>query len=345
MKTSPEFVFAKGLSVGARLMWIGLLALFGVALQLLVSPAVGWVFVLVAVLLSIARSVSNQPAVIRASEWQNVTMAEVEAALALLSTGDRVKRSAGSYSCTSAAGCLGAVFLLVCVAVAAITLAGVADQGVSDSRLFDPVSRGGSLAFVFAADALTLFVPMWIFGRVKTWEPPHMRLRLGQLMHIYKVVSTNPKLDFQPSLQVAKTDKGSVPIDCKLMVKVKDTDPGFMGIQVQTSLNDVQGKKHPYTYCVLIAKPEFGLVRKAKQVVEMPPEGGFRVGYFADSNEKKERKFARFQGALVELKKEGDVEIAVVRQKTSGTGYKTSPDQAMAVFSAAYQLAQGVLAQ
>lgn len=344
MRTSPEFVFAKGLSVGARLTWIGLLALAGVAVQLLVSPVVGWVLVLVAVLLSIARSVSNQPAVIRTGEWQNVTMAEVEAAQKLLSTGDRVKRGTGSCSCTSSAGCFGALLLLACVGVAAAILAGVADQGISESRVFQPVLHGGSLTLVFAVDALTLFVPMWLFGRVKTWEPPHMRLRLGQLMHIHKSVSTNPKLDFQPSLQVAKTDKGSVPIDCKLMVKFKDTDPSFMGIQVQTSLNDVQGKKHPYTYCVLIARPELGLIRKAKQVVELPPEGGFRVGYFADSNEKKERKFARFRDALVELKKEGDVEIAVVRQKTSGTGYKTSPDQAMAVFSAAYQLAQGVLA-
>jgi hypothetical protein len=132
------------------------------------------------------------------------------------------------------------------------------------------------------------------------------------------------------------------------MVKIKDTAPDFMGIQIQTSLNDVQGRKYPYTYCVLIARPAFNLIEKATKVVEMPPEGGSMVGFlglFADANDKKEAVFPRFEGSLVELKEEGEVDIAVVRQRTGGKGYTTFPDQAAAVFAAAYSLAKRVLGQ
>jgi len=343
MTTTPRFVFAKGMSLGSRFAWIALLAATGVALQLFLSPVIGWLLVLFAVLMSVTRGVSNKPAALHGGDWQNVTIAELEEAEKLIESGQNAGKSAGAWSCTSASGCALLFLLLAATTFVVVVLAGVADDGVSEGRILLPVARGGSLAFVFAVNALTLYLPTWLFGRVKAWEPPHMKLRLSQLMHIHRRLESDPKLEFQPSMQLAKTSSGSVPTDCKLMLKVKDSDPAFMGIQVQTSLNDVQGTKHPYTYAVLIAKPEFGLVGKAERVVEMPPSGGFRVGFFADNNEKKERKFARFQNALVELKREGDVEIAVVRQKTSGNGYKTSPDQAMAVVSAAYQLAMGVL--
>ncbi len=142
---------------------------------------------------------------------------------------------------------------------------------------------------------------------------------------------------------VGTTAQGSVPVDCKLMIKFRDSDKNFMGIQVQTTLNSVQGTKYPYTYCVLIAKPEFGIREKIKQFIETPPPGGFSVGLFGDSNAKKEAKFARYRGCVIESKTEKDVQIVVVRQNTSGTGYRTSPEQAAVVFGAAHSLAVRVL--
>lgn len=345
MTATPEFVFAKGLAVRKRFWWIAGLAVLGVLIQLFASVFVGWVLVLIAVLLGVTRSVTNKPSSVRGGDWQNVTMAEVEEARELLAANDQARRAAGKWSCASAAGCFGAVVLLVCVGFVALVLLGVADQGVSERSAFLPVSQGGSVALLFVIDALTLFVPMWLFGGIKAWEPPHMRMRLEQLTHIQNALSSDARLEFQPSLQVAKTSGGSVPTDCKLMIKVKDAGPSFMGIQVQTSLNDVQGTKHPYTYCVLIARPEFGLTAKVKQAVEAPPRGGFMTGLFSDSNAKKEAKFARYADALVETKTQDDVDIAVVRQNTSGTGYKTSPDQALRVVNAALKLAFEVLGQ
>lgn len=346
MKQSPEFVLAKKMPLNARLGWVAVLAVAGIVTQLLFSVGLGWLFVFAAVLLGAPAGKSNRPEITTGGEWQNVTNAEFEAAAKLLESQQEATRSADTFSATSGIGCALGVMLLLAVGLIAAVIYGSADQGIDQRMVFRPVVQGGSLAYLFALDALTLLAPLWIFGRVKAWEPPNIRIRLDQLAHIYRAMSSSPALECQPCLQVAKGKEGTVPIDCKLMYKIKDTDAAFMGIQVQTSLNDVQGRKYPYTYCVLIAKPEFKLIDKAKQVIDLPPPGGFplpMLGLFSDSNTQKESKFARFGEALVELKKQGEVDIAVVRQNTKGTGYTTSPDQAYRVSAVAYNLARRVL--
>lgn len=344
MKTSPEFVISKNLPLAARMRWIAGLAVVGIGIQLAMSVLVGWIVVFVAALMGAVRSQSNEPKGIGNSDWQNVTTAELQAAHKLLEESSKVRAKAGRFAGNSGTGCGLAALLAVSVAMVAILLCSVVDSGAPITLA--PIMRGGSVGLLFALDCLTLIAPMWMYGLIRTWEPPMMRKRLEQLIFIYHRAAMDPRLEFQPSMQVAKTQDGTVPMDCKLMVKIKDSDPNFMGIQVQTSFNDVQGTKYPYTYCVLIAKPEFDLRAKAKQMIEMPPEGGFSsglLGLFTTDNEKKESKFARFDGALVELKKQGEVDIAVVRQNTKGQGYHTKPDEAMEVFVAANKLAVGML--
>ena len=345
MKPAPEFLFAKSMSAGSRLALVAFLAALGLALQLFASVFLGWLLIFAAVMLGATAWRSNEPHVTAAGEWRNVTTAEIEEARKLISSAANVKGANAPFYLGSVTGCGLLVLLIVGTLFVGAMLGSAVDRGTSEPSL-GPVLQGGSVSLIFIIDSLTLLLPMWIFGWVRTWQPPNLEMRLDQMWHIYSKTSSDPKLDFQPSLQVAKCKDGSVPMDCRLMVKLKDSDPNFMGIQIQTSLNDVQGRKFPYTYCVLIAKPEFSLVDKAKNIVEMPPTGGFTVGFlglFADANEKKEAKFPRYQGAVVEIKKEGDVEIAVVRQGTGGRGYTTSPEQAYQVFSVAYALARKVL--
>lgn len=345
MQQQPEFVFFGKMSFGARLVCIAILAFAGVAIQAFVSVLFGWVLVLLATLMAIVKGRSNAPKLTTSGEWQNVTTDELTRACELLSKGKSVEARTAAFSLASCSGCALGLTMLAGIAVAAVCLHQTVDQGVQES--FEPFARGGAIASVFAMDALTLLLPLWLFGRVSTWEPPDLRTRLCQVVHIYNVNRGDPTIDWQPSLNIATSAKGTVPTDCKLMAKIKDSDQSFMGIQVQTSLNDVQGKKYRYTYCVLIARPEFKLLEKAKQIVDMPPRGGFQVGFlglFADTNEKKEAKFARYRGTVVELKSQDDVEIAVVRQPTGGQGYTTSNEGANRVFQVALALAKAVLA-
>jgi hypothetical protein len=288
-------------------------------------------------------SASNDPGSALKYEWKNVTVEEFEQAAALLEKTRRWKRGLGAFSAGSCAGSAVLGTVIVGLALVTAVIYSVADQSVDSQALLSPVARGGSLAVLFAIDSMTLMVPLWFFGRIKAWEPPDLRLRIEQLMHIYNSASANLHLQWQPSLRLALTPEGPVPSECRLMAKFVDADADFLGIQVQTSINPVQGRSYPYTYCVLIARPPFQLQEKAKRFIQLPPPGGFPAGWLADSNEKKETKFARYEDKLIELKSEGEVDIAVVRQNTKGTGYKTSPRQAMAVFSMAYRLAAEVL--
>lgn len=343
-KPRPEFVIANNMPVNTRLSWIAALAVVGFGFQLLASVFLGWLFVFTAVLLGLMRGKSNEPQSITGGDWQNVTMEELQKADQLMKKAEDLQQKSGTFT---GAGCALGCLTLLGLGFVAVLIFEFADGGLQADWRFGPVAQGGSLGAIFVVDALTLLVPMWLSGNLSTWQPPNFRMKLDQLMYIYGTVSQSPGYDFQPSLLVAKSGEGSVPLDCKLMVKFKDTDPNFMGIQVQTTVNKVQSSSYPYTYCVLIAKPEFGLIRKAEQVVEMPPPGGFSVGLFGiiggDANERKEAGFARFMDAVVELKREGDVEIAVVRQSTKGTGYKTDPSEALAVFGVAQALAKALI--
>lgn len=344
MKSAPDFVFARKMQTGPRFMWIAGLAAIGFVLQLFISVGLGWLFVLVAVMLGTTRGKSNEPKLSGGGEWRNVTIAEIEAARKLISESAKVKGAGAPFYLGSASGCGVALLLIVGTIFVGVLLVGIVDRS-SGSSVFAPIARGGSVGLVFIANSLTLLLPMWMSGRVKTWQPPNLEKRIEQLWYIYRKVFSDPELEFQPSMQIVKTKQGSVPLDCRLMVKFRDSAPEFMGIQIQTAINTVQGTSHPYTYCVLVAKPEFGLKAKVNAIVDKPGSGlaSGLMGLFADSNARKEAKFARFHGAIVESKAEGDVEIAVVRQQTSGRGYTTSPEQAYQVYLSAYALAKQAL--
>ena len=342
-KQAAEFAISKDMPLSQRLTAMVTLACIGVALQVFVHPLLGWIAVFIAGLLSILSSRNNEPSVIGGGEWQNVTMEEVEKAAALLQKSRKVQSQAGG---TSSLGCgVFAAVLLISYALFKIV-----DQGSIESTIFTPIIQGGSVTVLFVLDSLTLLLPIAASGSVKAWNPPYFDIRITQLMYIYNQFSSDARIQFQPSLSVNKSDEGTVPTDIKMMVKIKDADSGFMGIQIQTSFNDVQGTKYPYTYCVLLAKPEFNLKTKAVHLLDPPPgEAGGLLGLFhnADANEKREAAFHRYNEAIVELKKEGEVDIAVVRQDTSkGTqGYTTSPAQAIDVFTTAYQLTAMVMRQ
>ncbi len=338
-KLTPEFAFMKGISIRQRVQRILLATGVGFLLQIFVLPLLGWFAILAAALMGRTQSKTNKPEVATDGDWQTVTIEELSRAKKLLDTTSEVRSSSGAW----AFGCLTALG----AAIVAVVLLVVVDGG--RLNVWSPVVSGGSLSAVFTVDVLTFWLGTWLGGGAKPWEPPKLRTKFDQLRGILAIARQNPQLEFEPSLQLSKGSKGAVPTDIKLMVKIKDAPPNFVGIQVQTSFNNVQGKSYPYTYCVLLAKPEFALTKRTEGV-EIPPKGGFPVGFlglFADDNMKRESKFARFHGSLVELKKEGEVDIAVVRQDTSQSrvGYTTTPEQALEVFSDAYVLAKKMLGQ
>lgn len=60
-------------------------------------------------------------------------------------------------------------------------------------------------------------------------------------------ITAQPKLELRSSSHVAKTERGMVPLDCKLMAKIRGASPDFPDNHVQASFNDVRSKKYPCT--------------------------------------------------------------------------------------------------
>lgn len=342
MKTAPDFLLARKLPLNARFALIAALTACGIVVQLYASAFAGWVAVLLASMLGAMRGRSNKPKNLRAGEWRSVTMEEIKEVQEFISRTRHLDSTVGPFQLGSCIGC-GTFIVMAAAAWIAVVVVGAAPEawssGIAADQLFSRMSKG----LIFGVDAVTLLMPLWLFGRVNTWQPPGLSMRLEQMLYVYGRASADPNLEFQPSLQVAGCEGGSVPTDCRLVVRFRDSSPDFTGIQLQTAINTVQGTGYPYTYCVLIAKPAFKLLEKAKAAVEIPPRGGFPVGWLADTNAKKEARFPRYLGAVIEMDREADVEIVVVRQPTGGRGYTTSSEAALDIFNTACSLARKVL--
>lgn len=153
-------------------------------------------------------------------------------------------------------------------------------------------------------DFYVLFVPLFLSGVRRAWSPPDLEIKLNVLSKIieYDFIKSNPEIGIQPFMQLAKDVSGAnYPVDCKLMIEFEKAPKDFLGVQVQVSINKVGGISYPYAYAVIIAKSSLGLpFRDIK------------------SQEKK---------ILYEPKKEGEMDILVIRQATTKTsGYQTDDD-------------------
>ncbi len=341
MNKSPEFVIANSMPIQTRYALMVICAVVGIIVQFTIAPIIGWVGVLAAALLGMLKGRSNVPKFTRDREWKSVTINEFNGLLAMLRESTDVKKAAGMFSLSSAGGCLMFIGIIILLAFAAANLMNSGSDNFNPSPMV-PIMAGGSLSTLFVMDAVTLLLPLWISGVVKSWEPVEMRTKINQLMPLYDMMADIKDVTFQPSIQVAQTANGSVPVDVKMMVKLTAAPEDFYGIQVQTTMNTVQSTKYPYTYCVLIAKPSFGLVNRIRPLLTKADSGLFAglLTSLKDKNTQKEAKIPRFGDVLVELKKEGDVEIAVMRQGTGGQGYTTSPDATASIFASALKLAR-----
>ncbi len=87
------------------------------------------------------------------------------------------------------------------------------------------------------------------------------------------------------------------------MLRFLNAPEYFLGLQVQVSINSVQGKDYPYLYCVIIAKQDASLFRKE-----------WRAAY----------EFQHPNLTIQENISEG-VDVLVIRQRTTAnSGYYTN---------------------
>ncbi len=107
-----------------------------------------------------------------------------------------------------------------------------------------------------------LLVPLWFNGIRTVWNPSELRKK-GEALAIARAAaekSAKGLFDFIPMLALRKGGKGSYPVDARLMLRPSREDSsGFLGVQVQVSINSVQGVDYPYLYAVVLGKGNFTL--------------------------------------------------------------------------------------
>jgi hypothetical protein len=151
------------------------------------------------------------------------------------------------WDVSNATGCLSLVALLLALAVACF--------------LVGTVSGADALARVAIAAPL-LFVPLWLNGMRTTWNPSELRKK-GQALAVARaaVEETGGK-DFElvPLLALREGRRGRYPVDARLMARpAREDASGFLGVQVQVAMNNVQGTDYPYLYAVILGKDAFRL--------------------------------------------------------------------------------------
>jgi hypothetical protein len=118
----------------------------------------------------------------------------------------------------------------------------------------------GSLRLVGAG--VLLFLPQWLNGMRTTWNPSELRKKGQALALARENAERLAKRDFDlvPTLALREGRRGKYPVDARLMLRPSHEDAtGFLGVQVQVTLNNVQGTDYPYLYAVVLGKGAFRL--------------------------------------------------------------------------------------
>lgn len=222
-------------------------------------------------------------------EWEKTTREQFRQAMLKDGQVRRWDENAVDISCK-----LGGFLFLLLIAAIAVTTLMIGGSG----------RAGQHFAPLFAADALLLFLPHWFTGIRRGWRPIVLREVIRSLETALSTIDEyeEPTCQIQPMFKVAGTGERKTPNDARVFIRFPDASEEFLGLQIQVSLNDVQGTKYPYLYVVLVAKKEFGLLDHVDTVLR------------------------HARGITVESDREEDVDVIVIRRPTTKTsGYHTKP--------------------
>ncbi len=168
---------------------------------------------------------------------------------------------------------------------------------------------------ILIIDALVLLVPHWLTGTRSVIRQPNLVLKADLLRRLVQRADSALS-QHTPQLLMLLQGEQRIPTDLKLKVSIKDQAPEFLGLYGQLVLNRVQGKPYPYFYAVLVTKPGCGL-RELGQSYRAPDK------------------------LISELKEQSDVEVFVIRQRTTKTsGYHTKPATMELILSEGLRLAE-----
>ena len=156
-------------------------------------------------------------------------------------------------------------------------------------------------------DAFLLLVPLLFSGRVRLWTPQELKMKLFAFQPIVEQAGAGGPVILTPYLRFDRDREGrQIPEDVRLMVEPRRKSADFLGVQLQVAINNGPTGAVPYLYAVFLCRG-------------------------------KGASFARFsagqaRGMVREPGGDGDYGWVVLRQKTSGKGYHTTPQDCARLF-------------
>lgn len=175
-------------------------------------------------------------------------------------------------------------------------------------------SKDYKTSLILIVDATIVLVPLWFSGIRFILKQPNLTIRVKTILKLHEAFEQSKKTGekFKPALMLSTGKEGeSVPIDARFTIAFPGCPDGFYGLQAQINLNVVQGHSYPYFYCVLAARPGFGMQSLLDRI---------------NTTSK----------IICEFQQSEKAEVLVIRQKTTRkSGYYTKDKQCLEILNTA----------
>ncbi len=306
-RDSVRFHFAKNLTYQARINITLILLILGFALQIYFMKALyGAPLLFIGICLVLVKGYDSRLRIkgfTQDPDWKTVPIDKIQEIEQL-----RKRNKKWDSDALDVSNALG-IFSLILIGGAALAGAYFLGQAAKDTRV----------TTILAIDIAIFMIPLWFSGMKFILKQPNLAIKVKMIMWLYNVFQ-ELKLDgeeFRPALMLSRgKDDKTIPDDARFSVAFPDSPEGFYGLQAQINLNVVQGTSYPYFYCVLAAKPGFGLAR------------------YQDKIELAEK-------IICEYQEDSRAEVLVIRQHTTQkSGYHTKKRQCIATLITALEAAR-----
>lgn len=331
-RAEVQFRFAKFISYRARMALVGLFLAAGFAVQLLAGFWWGLPLLVAGAALGMVKGYRPKEAFVSEEKWSRVTPDEfirIREKAARQKAWDRDPLDITN----PVGGLLFAGLGVVCVIVGVALGFGIHWR----------------LGVYWLADCAILVLPHWFTGTRGYLKKDRLIVKIEALQQVMAALREPSDLQVLPMLATRQTVDGKdSPVDARLMVHVLNAPAWFLGMQVQVSLNNVQGTDYPYVYAVLIARPEGGLPTRWEGVKDAVAAAA-AAGAAAPAAPGLLGKFLQWVNrpaapAFESSCKEG-VDVLVIRQTTTkNSGYHTPPPLAIRIVNVAADAARKILA-
>lgn len=151
------------------------------------------------------------------------------------------------------------VFSFIAIGALALLVSLILGQMAKDMRV----------TAILGVDIATIMVPLWFSGMRFILKQPNLIVKVRIILSLYEMFESlkQKEEEFRPALMLSRDkDDRTIPVDARFSVVFPDSPEGFYGLQAQINLNVVQGTSYPYFYCVLAAKPGFGMSRYRQEI-------------------------------------------------------------------------------